>query len=259
MSTTSTTTTTQTTSTTSVRKYASSTRKPQLRYTNSSTTSSTTTTTTSTTSTSRAPSTMKTTLPLPTPWYPPAGPFDWWQWKWATTQVIKSPSTTPNTTQTSPPTTMTTSSSKSTVPVTSKTSIAATIRENTTPFDWFQWPHLEFTSTAKGRPDYDDDEYSDWPDYFVTTKIMPEETSDSLVFFPAEKSRKKLQQLNVYPTNFHEQFINPLLTNPTPLIPKYSTPQVPDRLSRSQSPDARSTGRRHNSIRSRLISPFSKA
>ncbi|CAF4993617.1 unnamed protein product, partial [Rotaria sp. Silwood1] len=24
---------------------------------------------------------MKSTLPLPTPWYSPAGPFDWWQWQ----------------------------------------------------------------------------------------------------------------------------------------------------------------------------------
>ena len=252
----STTSTTQTTWTTSVRQYASSTRKSRLHYTNSSTVLSTTTTTSSST----APSTVKTTLPLPTPWYPPAGPYDWWQWKWSTTQIIKSASTTPNITHTSTTTTMTTShltsTTSSTVPVTNKTAITTAIRENTTPFDWFQWPHLEFTSTDKGRPDYDGEDYSDWPDYFATTKIVPEQTSDSPLFFPAERSRKKFQQMNFFPTNFHDQFINPLLTHSTPLLPKYSTSQVPDRLGRSQSPDARSTGRIQNSACSLTISSF---
>ena len=45
----------------------------------------------STNHSSAVPSTIKTTLPLPTPWYSPAGPFDWWQWRWYT-KKFKNPS-----------------------------------------------------------------------------------------------------------------------------------------------------------------------
>ena len=254
-STSSTTVTTPTTSTTSFQWHSTSTRQPLIYYTNSTTTSPTTTTTTTNSS-----STAKTTLPLPTPWYPPAGPSDWWYRKWYTTQTIKSSSSS-TTTTTTPQTTTTvttnpvTSITSSTTIETNTTVITTAIQENTTSLDWLQWPILEFTSTAKGHSDYDE-EYSDWPDYFATTKIPLEQTSDSLLFFPAGRPRKKFQQLNFFPTDFNDQFINPLLTNPTPLMPTYSTAQFADRLSKSQSADARSTGK-IETLRNFLITSLS--
>ena len=174
----------------------------------------------STTNSSRPSSTSQTTLPVPTPWYSPAGPFDWWGWQGYKTKPITESSKILNTTQTSTTTTTTTTTtviinSTASTRTSPTTNIASSSEQNPTTTDWFGWPHVEFTSTVKGRSDYDDD-YSEWPDYFATTKIQPEMTSNSLIFFPPERPRKKFQQMNYLPTKLTARVLDYLTTNPTP-------------------------------------------
>ncbi len=238
----STTISTSTVQNTTTQQHVSSTGKPWLYYMTSSTESSTTTKsdTKSTTNSSRSSSTSQATLPVPTPWYPPAGPFDWWQWQWYTTKVIKESSTIPNTTQTSTTTTVITN------PTISTTNIVTPSREIPATTDWFQWPHLEFTSTVKGRSDYDEDD-SEWQDYFATTKIQPEITTNSLIFFPLEKPHKKFQQMNYFPTKLTAQFLDYFTTNPTPpILSRYSTPQFTDDIDQRQTPRNQFNGKKIN-------------
>ena len=67
---------------------------------------------------SQVPLTVTPTIPVPTPWYSPAGPFDWWQWQWYTTKSQKSTvkilSATQRSTRFSKATTTTTTTSSTT-------------------------------------------------------------------------------------------------------------------------------------------------
>ncbi|CAM2697728.1 unnamed protein product [Rotaria socialis] len=72
------------------------THQPWVYHSSNSYLSYTTTTITTTTkpiiiSSTQTPSLSSTaagTVPFPTPWYSPAGPFDWWQWQWHTKKTL---------------------------------------------------------------------------------------------------------------------------------------------------------------------------
>ena len=129
----------------------------------------------------------KTTLPMPTPWYSPAGPYDWWQWQWHTTKFQKSPMSIHSTTQ--PPTTSTqttsttrqtsttTTTTASTTHSSTKTSTITTTTKYIATVDLFKRPSKQPDST-KEKPFTDfDEEYHDWLDYFSTNDIQPIITS----------------------------------------------------------------------------------
>jgi hypothetical protein len=208
------------------------THNPLISYNASNTESFTTKSTLkSTTHFSTSALTSKMTVPSPTPWYPPAGPFDWWQWQWYATKIKKIPLTNHTTLQTT--TTIITTNpttTKSSINLTNTTKIITVTRKNAVTGDWFKYPHLPFTSTTKGRSDYDEEEYNEWPDYFATTAIPPAITTDSLVYFLPGKQRQKFQQMSFLPTKFNEQFYNHLPANPTLSPSKYPTPQYIDEI-----------------------------
>lgn len=233
------------------------TRKPWISYSTRNTESSTTTTTTiivlSIDSTTHLPTslfTSQSTLPLPTPWYPRAGLNDWWELQGRTTKIQKVPvethTTTPTTTivtTTDTTTTSTTTQQSTTIMTTTSTTTQKlttttaknfiistnkmiTIthpRKNQTTTDWFKWPHHEFTSTIKGRPDYYDEDYNDWSDIFTATEAQFSITTDPLLYIRPDKPRQKFQQLSFLPTKSNEQFNNHSITNPTLTSKRYST------------------------------------
>jgi len=198
-----------------------------IDYSTSSSESSTTTTTTtpninSTTHLPTSSGTSQTTLPSPTPWYPPAGLFDWWYWQKYTTNVKKLLSETPTSTQQSATTIVTTNSTTTRNPK-NITRILTRPRKNTITTHSFKWPDLGFTSTIKSRSDYDDEEYNEWPDYFATTKIPPSITPNFLGYIRPEKQRKKFQQMSYLLTKSNEEFNNRVITYLTPTFKIDST------------------------------------
>jgi hypothetical protein len=126
---------------------------------------------------------IKTTLQSPTPWYSPAGPFDWWQWQWYTTPSQKSPITihspqqttrTISRTSTTSPTVATTTT---TALLTNKTGTIPTSAKFQATADWFKWPDKTFGSTKKESSDDSGEEYRDWLEYFTGDKIQEIRTS----------------------------------------------------------------------------------
>jgi hypothetical protein len=189
------------------------TQNPRMHHSSNSTKSSTTTTTKPTTKSTIV--TLETTLPSPTPWYPPAGPFDWWQWQWYTTRSKQASSEIVTTTHTT--------TIKSTIHLTNKTDRPIITNRNKTTLDWFQWPHTAFTSTPKGRPDFYEEEDFDWPDYFVTTKIQPTKIPNILASILSEQQRQKFQQMSFSSTKSNWQFYNQAVTINTPPSKRYDT------------------------------------
>ena len=121
------------------------THKPWI-YRSSSTARSLTAATEQSTKTSTEPlpvstAMMKATLPIVTPWYSPAGPFDWWQWQWYTTKsrkasvtissTVTTPTTPPSTTTATTTTTSTRSTTVTTVTSTTQRSSTTTTRKTT--------------------------------------------------------------------------------------------------------------------------------
>jgi hypothetical protein len=175
------------------------THKPWVYYIfNSSRSSRTTTTTTNLTtksikSSSALSSILKTTLPLPTPWYPSDSFLDWLIRHSYTTKFKKSPIKFPLTTQPSTISTQTTSTTRrtsttttpiittttpiitTTIPITTttttesttrstkKTSAITTTTKPETTADWFKWP-----SQQAGFKD----DYTDWIEYLPTNHIQ---------------------------------------------------------------------------------------
>ncbi|UJR33037.1 hypothetical protein I4U23_020496 [Adineta vaga] len=189
-------------------------------------------------------STSKTTLPVPTPWYQPAGLYDWWQWQHYTTKLYKTSVNNIPTTKTSisstqstitTTTTTTTVTTTTTTPVlttksttrssttkrlvhlsntTNKTSITST-KEITV--DWFRWPHTEST---RAKPDYYDDDYPDWFDYLPTNKLKSTSAKTTTTRNPflsilSEPGPKQYQQLSLLPTKPDSNMINIDVTSRT--------------------------------------------
>ncbi|CAF1117464.1 unnamed protein product [Rotaria sordida] len=152
-STTTKTTTTTTTTTTTISTSTSTTQtatahqrllfthQPWVFYSSSSSQSFTPTTKTttikstiqsSTSSSTLSSMIIKSTLPLPTPWYSPAGPFDWWQWQWYTKKSKTSSINFHYTTQTITTSTQITSTTRKISPTTSTIVITTTTTPSTT-------------------------------------------------------------------------------------------------------------------------------
>ncbi len=179
--------------------------------------------------------TLKTTLPSPTPWYPPAGPFDWWQWQWYTTKFPKvslkilttnqTPRSSTRTTTTT--TTLTTSSSttRSIINLSNTTSRTAMKPENKVTVDYFKWPRLQSISSTRRQPDYYEDEYLEWSDYFATTKIQNTITTNSFISIFPYSQRKQYQQLSFSPTTSNWHLNNLGMTINTPSSKRHYTQQ----------------------------------
>ena len=127
---------------------------------------------------------LKTTMPLPTPWYSPAGPFDWWQWQWYTTKYRKlsSHNTLTTTTTTTARTTRTTTSTTS---ITYRTTTVAHVTNksnshNKVILDRFVWPDQLLSSTNTDRSNDFEKEYQDWLEYLTTNGIQEILTSTTL-------------------------------------------------------------------------------
>ena len=176
---------------------------------------------------------LKTTLPSPTPWYPPDGLFDWWQWQWYTTKFPKVPlqflttnqtpiSSTRTTTTLTVTTTVTTSphTTRSIINLMNTTNRTAITRKNGVTVDWFKWPHIESISSTKRQPDYYDDDY---PEYSVTTRIQNSISTNSLISILPDTQRKKYQQLSVFPTQSNWHVNNPGITINTPSSKRHYT------------------------------------
>jgi hypothetical protein len=173
-------------------------------------------TTKSITSSSALSSILKTTLPLPTPWYPPGGPLDWlWTWQPYTTKFKKSPTKFPLTTQPSTISTQTTTTTRrttttstpiitTTIPRTTTTTTESTTRSTHKPsaittttkpettVDLFKWPskHAGFK-----------EDYTDWVKYFPTNHIQTIITSTVKTSTLASMStRHQYQQIGFLPT-----------------------------------------------------------
>jgi hypothetical protein len=217
-STTISTTTTTTFSTTTTRVATAQqrllfTHKPWIYYSTTNSPSIPTTTIPSIKSTTPSPtlsSDVKTTLPVPTPWYSPAGPFDWWQWQWYTTKSKQAPITIHSTTQISTTTTttstttttVTTTTTKSTTRLSTKTStISTSTKQAAATIDWFKWPTTEPSSINKKPLDDSDEEYKSWLAYLSTNKIQGIITSTVTISTLLSISpRQKYQQIGYFPT-----------------------------------------------------------
>jgi hypothetical protein len=232
----------------SARKDSLLTEKLWIDYSTGSSESFTTITTPNINSTTDLPTssfTSKTTLPSPTPWYPPAGLFDWWEWQKYTTNIKKMPSETPTSTQQSITTIVTTNSTTRKNPI-NITSILTRSRKKTTTTNFFKWPYLEFTSTIKSRSDYDEEEYNEWLDYFSTTKIPSSKTANSFGYIPLEKQRKKFQQMSYLLTKSNDQFSNHLVTHLTPTTKRHSTLPYTNGISERNAVGNQVNGKRFN-------------
>ena len=122
---------------------------------------------------------LKTTVPLPTPWYSPAGPYDWWQWQWYTTKVHQLSRKMHLTKQTF--TTTATTTTTTTFHLTNKTSTISTNTNSQPTFNWFK--SFDRTSISmKKLPVKDDldEEYKDWIEYFTSDKISELITSTTI-------------------------------------------------------------------------------
>ena len=122
------------------------------------------------------------TVPLATPWYSPADPFDWWQWQWYTTKRRKLLSkifstTTTTTTTTTRKTTTTTGTSKVTNRLTNSTSTVPSTTKSKATSSVFKWLDQTTSSKKKVFTDGFDEEYKDWIEYFTT--IQNQKTSTS--------------------------------------------------------------------------------
>jgi len=176
--------------------------------------------------------TLKTTLPSPTPWYQPAGPFDWWQWQWYTTKFPKVSSKILTTNQTPLSSTRTTTTLTTTSPITrsiinlsNTTSRTAMKPTNKVTVDYVKWPHFQSISSTRRQPDYYEDEYLEWSDYFATTKIQNTITPNSFISIFPDSQRKQYQQLSFSPTTSNWRVNNPGITVNTPSSKRHYTQQ----------------------------------
>jgi hypothetical protein len=152
---------------------------------------------------------LKTTLPMPTPWYSPAGPFDWWQWQWYTTKTRKSSlknhstKSTKTTTTTSRQTT-TTTTRRTTMTRSTTTGFRLTNRTNTqskATVDWFKWPgHTSSSSTTKTPLDDFEKEYKEWIQYLTTDQMQEEITSTVANSLTSISPRQQYQPMGHLPT-----------------------------------------------------------
>lgn len=129
-------------------------------------------------------SNLKTTLPMATPWYSPAGPFDWWQWQWYTTKNRKSSLKIDSITSTKPTSTtstQTTTTTRRTTTRSTTTGFRLTNRTSTqskATIDWFKWPdQTSSSSTKNSRLDDFEKEYKEWVEYLTTDQIQEDVTS----------------------------------------------------------------------------------
>lgn len=191
---------------------------------------------------------METILPSPTPWYPPAGPDDWWHRKGYSTKfkvlsleflttTETSTSSTPKstTTTTAPPTTTSTTATS-----TRSTSKAIVLLSNTTnsstitsgqdmTADWFKWPNTEPVRETKDTYDFFEEEYPDeltdvrtsaiQSDKILSTTSTTSTTSREQPFYP---------ELGVFPTRSHWGYTRRMATLRA-LVPsrRFQTPRSP--------------------------------
>ena len=143
---------------------------------------------------------IKTTPPLPTPWYSPAGPFDWWQWQWYTTRSLKSLShshsmSTTTTTQSTRTTTRSTPRTTTPIPISNKTNSHSKVI-----LDRFVWPDQQLSSTSKIRSDDFEKEYQDWLEYLTTNGIQDVFTTTPMTTSTPIISREQYPPVNSLPT-----------------------------------------------------------
>jgi hypothetical protein len=153
----------------------------------------------------------KRNLPSPTPWYPPVGPLDWWQWKWYTKKFKKVSLEIVATTE---PTTLFSTSTR--------TQTRPTMQDERT-MDWFQWPQTEPVLTTKDRLDYIEENDSDDFKSIRTSTLqsMPLVTSISLL---SDKHPTYPERKLFFP-KFNEQFTPRTLTMHKPIMEHYYAEQ----------------------------------
>jgi hypothetical protein len=151
---------------------------------------------------------LKPTVPMPTPWYSPAGPFDWWQWQWYTTKIRKASKKLHSTRRTSTTRTKlaaTTTTTTTTVRLTNKTSAIPTTTKSQATLGSFKWSDQTTVSPKKESSDEFEDEYKDWIEYFTADPIrdLIKSTSTSASI----PSREQYQQMGYPPTKSNWKII----------------------------------------------------
>ena len=182
----------------------------------------------------RSPSSANITLPYPTPWYSPAGPFDWWQWQWYTTRKRK-PSKKIISTQPTTTTTITTTTTTITITTTTTTTSTTTTRQSATHLTnntnrsptatpanpWLQWADDAVRSTEKTSVDDSAREYAEWLESFTTDQLesMLSTTISPLAYTSSEqneyfrtKSNWKIVTINTPPAKRHHSQQNPTVS-----------------------------------------------
>lgn len=152
----------------------------------------------STTQNAKLSAVIKTTPPIPTPWYSPAGPFDWWQWQWYTTRNPKLPSHSRSLTTTIRSTHTTTKSTLRTtthIPVSNRTNSDTKVI-----LDRFVWPDQQLSSTAKIHSNDFEKEYQDWLEYLTTNGIQDVFTTTTMSTSTPIISREQYPPLSSLPT-----------------------------------------------------------
>ncbi|CAF3795119.1 unnamed protein product, partial [Adineta steineri] len=200
---------------------------------------------------------LKTTIPTATPYYPPDGPFDWWQWqgynkKFSTLSLkILTTTTTTTTTPTTTTTIETSISSTQTSTTTASTTRASTslsarnrimklsnttrtipiTSTNAATVDWFKWPQIESsssttrTTTTTARSDYYDDDYFEWLDSVETNKYQTTITTNPLLSIVPLSQGKQYQQMSFLPTKSNQNINNYGMMVNTPSSKRYNTQQ----------------------------------
>lgn len=150
---------------------------------------------------SKLSSTLKTPVPIATPWYSPAGPYDWWQWQWYTTKSRKA-----SRKMLSTNTTVVTTTG---IRLTNRTSTIPTSTKSQTTANLFKWADQTTVSTIIKKTtttDEFDAEYKDWLESFTSEKIqeiITSTTSTLGTFTP----RDHYQQIGYSPTISNSKII----------------------------------------------------
>ena len=163
---------------------------------------------------------------MPTPYYSPSGPFDWWHWYFYSTKAQKpsltthsvkftTATTTTTTTTTTKRTTTTSKTTTSTTTTTTTTTRRTTIRTTTANLRLTNktstqskvtlgWPKLpgqtSKNSAIDGRLDDYEKEYEEWRKYLTTDQNQEEMTSTAVNPLTSVSPRQQYQPIGHLPT-----------------------------------------------------------
>jgi hypothetical protein len=170
-------------------------------------------------------STTKANLPLPTPWYSPAGPFDWWQWQWYTTGSRQSSLKIDSTKQTTTRKTITTIRTTTTPRLTNKTTSIPTSTESKATVGWFKMQGTTSSLIKKDPSDSFEEEYKDWIEYSTADRIREKIITSTST---SSSSQQQYQQMDYLQTKSNWK-IATIITPPAKRQHSQQNPVVSER------------------------------